>query len=253
MSGRRPLLRMPAVQALLAQAGALALVLLVSLIAEFTIADAVLLQGVTAAVLSRALRMERWWAWIHLLFPPAAAAVHALRLPPWIFLGAFAGLVALYWTSFRTQVPYYPSRRATWDVVAGLLDQRAQAAPAFIDIGSGFGGLVMHLARGRPEGSFAGIELAPLPWLLSVLRARVGRSRARFLRGDYEALDFSRYDVVFAYLSPAAMPALWEKARREMARGSLLLSHEFPVPGKEPDLVVPAAREGGAPLYGWRF
>jgi hypothetical protein len=56
---------------------------------------------------------------------------------------------------------------------------------------------------------------------------------------------------VFAYLSPAAMPALWQKARREMRPGSLLLSHEFPIPGKEADLVL--RPQGGAALYGWRL
>ena len=56
-----------------------------------------------------------------------------------------------------------------------------------------------------------------------------------FLRGDYESLDFADYDAVFAYLSPAAMTALWRKARREMRPGTRLVSNTFAVPGVEPD------------------
>ena len=39
----------------------------------------------------------------------------------------------------------------------------------------------------------------------SRLRAGFAQSRARFLRGDYNDLDFGRYVLVFAYRSPAAM------------------------------------------------
>ncbi|GAC1436513.1 MAG: hypothetical protein NVSMB6_32690 [Burkholderiaceae bacterium] len=57
--------------------------------------------------------------------------------------------------------------------------------------------------------------------------------------------------MVFAYLSPAAMPALWLKAQREMQPGALLLSYEFPVDGRLPDLTV-LPHPQGPPLYGWR-
>ena len=74
----------------------------------------------------------------------------------------------------------------------------------------------------------------------------------RFVRGDYETLDFGDYDVVFAYLSPAVMGALWRKASAEMRPGSLLLSYEFGIGEKAPDVTIePAGR--GPLLYGWRF
>lgn len=256
---RRPPWRIPSVQALAVQLGAFALVLALSFAAariagvELSIAHAVLLQAVIAALLSRLAGMASWWTWIHLLFPPAAAAMHALRLPPVLFLSAFAALLALYWSSFRTQVPYYPSRRAAWEAVVGLLPApRPGKSVSFIDIGSGFGGMAMHVARVRPDAEVEGVELAPLPWLASALRARWLGSRARFSRGDYEALDFGRYDLVFAYLSPAAMPALWAKARREMRPGSLLVSHEFPVPGQQASQVLQTG-QGHPPLFAWRM
>ncbi|WP_460825116.1 class I SAM-dependent methyltransferase, partial [Massilia solisilvae] len=104
----------------------------------------------------------------------------------------------------------------------------------------------------RPDARVEGIELAPLPWLASRLRALLSGSRARFLRGDYERLDFGDYDLVYAYLSPAAMDGLWRKARREMRPGSVLASYEFAIAGQAPDRVlVPqgSARE----LYIWCF
>jgi hypothetical protein len=96
--------------------------------------------------------------------------------------------------------------------------------------------------------------LAPLLWLVSWLRARIVHSRARFIRGDYTHLDFAQYDVVFAYLSPAAMLALWEKSRAEMRPGSMLLSYEFSIPGISADVIVETMPQSeGATLYAWRF
>lgn len=249
---RNTFLRTPALQALLIQSFSFALVLALSMLTEMqlTVAFAALLQGVTAAAISRWRAMAPWWLPIQFLFPVAVVVVLAFRLPSWIFLAAFIALLALYWTTFRTQVPFYPSGRATWNAVDALLP--ADRPLRFIDIGSGFGGLVMHLAARHPESAFTGIELAPLPWLTSVLRSRLLRSGGHFVRGDYHALDFADYDVVFAYLSPAAMPALWRKASAEMRRGTLLLSYEFRIPGIEPHVVhYPVV--GGPALYGWRL
>lgn len=246
----------PAVQALLIQAASLPLVFaFASLLfwmteVQLTIAYAALVQGGIAALLTRLRAMAPWWVIMQFLFPIALLVASVLHLPSWIYLAAFLSLLCLYWTTFRTQVPYYPSTRAVWDAVNGVIPEGRSIR--FIDIGSGFGGLVMYLARLRPESRFIGIESAPLPWFASFLRARLAGSAGQFARGDYVGIDFAEYDVVFAYLSPAAMPALWEKACAEMRHDTLLLSYEFPIPGTDPHFVHQPAEHGPA-LYGWRF
>jgi hypothetical protein len=122
----------------------------------------------------------------------------------------------------------------------------------FVDIGSGLGGLILHLDLCRADCDFIGIEVAPLPWLISWLRALISRRRCRFLLGNYNRLDFSHYDVVFAYLSPAVMSAVWEKARAEMRPETLFISYEFPIAGRNPDSTIrPCATSGE--LYCWRM
>lgn len=251
---RRALSDMPAVRALLIQVVSFALVFLGAAAfgwlpeAGLMMVLAAALQGAIAAVFSRWCRMAPWWPPIQFIFPLAVIAVQALRLPSWFFLTGFLLLLGLFWTTFRTQVPFYPSTPSVWDSIAARLPQSVR----FIDIGSGFGGLVLHLAARRSEGNFCGIELAPLPWLTSWLRAWIRRSDARFIRGDYDRLDLSNYDVVFAFLSPAAMPALWRKASVEMRPGTLLLSYQFSIPDATPDIVDHPV-EGGPALLGWYF
>lgn len=209
-----------------------------------------LLQGGFAGLVTSRSGLAHWWRLIQLAFAPAVLAARELAIAPEVFLAGFLLLLALYWSTFRTQVPYYPSGRAVRKAVAGLLPPGGKARA--IDIGSGFGGLVLELARMRPDAQVEGIELAPLPWLASRVRAAVARSHARFYRGDYEHLDFGRYDLVFAYLSPAAMEGLWHKASREMKPGSVLASYEFTIAQRAPDAVI--VPEGGArKLYVWKF
>jgi hypothetical protein len=212
-------------------------------------------QGLLAAAITWKFRLAAWWRAIQLLFPMAVLATLALQLPSWLFLLLFLILLGLYWSTFRTQVPYYPSNPAVWDAVRQQLPPPA-ADPArplrLIDIGSGLGGLVLYLARVRPDAACEGIELAPLPWLYSWLRARLTGAGARFRLGDYEKLDFAAYDLVFAYLSPAAMAGLWRKAAAEMRPGAMLMSYEFAIHARAPDRTIHAT-EGGVPLYIWYF
>ena len=245
----------PAVAALLLQVAAFPLTLAMTwLLATAGIPmsylSVALIQGLVAAGLSWWRGLASWWRAIQLLFPVALFGAFQLAIPPLAFLAVFLFLLLLYWSTYRTQVPYYPSNRRVGKAVAGLLPDKQ--AVRVIDIGSGLGGLVLDLARRSPAIEATGIELAPLPWLASRLRARLARSRARFIRGDYNGLNFGEFDLVFAYLSPAAMDALWRKAAREMRPGSLLLSYEFNIDDRSPDRIV-YPTEGGPALHIWHF
>jgi hypothetical protein len=227
-----------------------------------SLAVVALIQGLVACLLARWRALAGWWLPIELLFPIAVYGALHLGIEPLWFLAAFLLLLPLYWSTFRTQVPYYPSGRRVWDAVAAQLPQDGQQDRPHhwptdrqihaIDIGSGLGGLVLELARRRPDARFTGIELAPLPWLASRVRARLSGSQARFGLGDYEKLNFADYDLVFAYLSPAAMSGLWRKAAREMRPGTKLLSYEFLITEKQPDLIVTLTGRGPS-LYVWLF
>jgi hypothetical protein len=250
----KSLLRTPAMQAMLIQLCSFPVVLGIAyampLLTELqlTVAVAALLQGAIAAFGSCLCGLALWWLAIQSVFPIALVAMLSLQLPPVVFLVSFIALVGLYWSVFRTQVPFYPSGPAVWQTVCGLLPKGRSIR--FVDVGSGLGGLVLHLSQTRKESTFVGIEIAPLPWLVSLLRSRFLRSGACFSLGDYDQVNFASYDVVFAYLSPAAMPALWQKANSEMRAGTLLLSYEFDIPGVAPHLKNNPADQGPH-LYGW--
>ncbi|HZV98944.1 MAG TPA: class I SAM-dependent methyltransferase [Methylophilaceae bacterium] len=189
----------------------------------------VLMQAILAALVSRCIAMPRWWHAIHFIFPLAVWAMLHWQLPSSIYLYGFVLSVSLFWTTFRSQVPFYPSGAAARRELDRLLPKNRQIS--MVDIGSGLGDLAMHISASRPGSRIVGVEIAPLPWLISRMRAWFRKSSARFDYGDYRKLDFADFDVVFAYLSPAAMTALWQKACTEMRPGTLLISYEFEIEG----------------------
>jgi len=210
-----------------------------------------LAQGAIAAGLSYVWRQPAWWPPLHFGFIPATMLAQQASVPAWVYLAAFLLLVLFYWSTFRTRVPLYLSGRKAWQAVTPLLPQTQ--AFRFIDLGSGLGGVPFYLEPRFPQGRFYGTEVAPAPWLISRLRAGLKRSRVRFMRRDYASLDLAEFDVVFAFLSPAAMPALWQQAQAQMCSGSLFISLSFAVDTRQPDHVVALAEGARHTLYAWRM
>lgn len=151
-------------------------------------------------------------------------------------------MLSLHTASFKNRVPYFPSKTTVWGRVNDFLSSRETTN--FIDLGSGLGGLVLHLKQKNPALTVIGIEMAPLPWLISVLRKKLTKSNANFILGNYQALNLGQYDAIFTYLSPAPMEHLYEKAVREMRTNTLFLSHEFPIPNIKPSYLLDSPDDG---------
>ena len=250
-------LQIPVLKALLVQCSAIPLSVIATglIVQRFEIGSAMiasllLLQGAIAAGITKIFKLAIWWIGMQFFFPITLYYALQIHLPPIFFLAAFLGLLTVYWTTFRTQVPFYPSNETVWAAVLSRMPP--DSSLRFIDIGSGVGGLAMNIAFHRPFYEVTGVEIAPVPWLLSKLRNNIKGLDCLFLRKNYERMDLSCYDVVFAYLSPAAMPKLWKKLEEEMQPGSIFFSYEFIIEGIEPSELIVSA-DNTRPLYMWRF
>ncbi|MBN8759783.1 MAG: hypothetical protein BGO61_03715 [Thiobacillus sp. 65-69] len=211
----------------------------------------VLAQGTLAATLSVLMRQPVWWPPLHFAFLPVALLALRSGLPPGIYLAVFVLLALFFWSTFRTRVPLYLSDRKAWDALAALLP--ADRAFRFIDLGSGLGDVPLQLEKRFPLGCFEGTEIAPALWLISRLRAAIRHSRVIFRRRDYAALDLGAYDIVFAFLSPAAMPALWAQAQTQMREGSVFISLSFGIAGQTPDETISLSGGARHMLHVWRM
>ena len=207
-------------------------------------------EGVGAAVIGMAVGLPRWWMPINLLFFPAGYLLLGLAVPPPVFLGMFCLLLLANGAAWFQRVPLFLSSSRAAAIVLTLLPR--QGGFRFIDLGSGTGSLLTSLVRQRPDGHYTGIELAPLPFLLSRWRA-LHESAINVRWGDFWGTDLADYDVVYAYLSPAPMVRLWEKVRREMRPGSLFVSNGFSIPGAPPARTIRVGDTVRSTLYVWHM
>lgn len=225
-------------------------ILLAILTIDASLFEWVMLQGLLAGLLSFLARLPVWWVPIHLLFMPLIIITLAFEISATWYLLIFLGLLLIYGKSFVTQVPLYLSSETVNRALETVLPQHTQFS--FIDLGSGCGGLLKNLARVHDNGSFHGIESAPIPFVISKLRSLFG-SDYDVRWGDFWKHDFSRYDVVYAYLSPVPMSSLWHKAKKEMRPGSILISNTFIIPGVAPDKSIRLNDFSNSTLYLWRL
>lgn len=240
--------------ALLIQTGSILLVALL-IISQSTITLSIfewgVLQGLLAGLISYCLRMPIWWTSIHLVFIPLSITTLALNISPFWFFIFFLSLLLVYGKTYKTQVPLYLSSKSVNTALKTLLPEQGQFS--FVDLGSGCGGLLNNLASVHRNGIFYGIESAPLPFLISRLRNIFHVSSCKIFWGDFWQYDFSKYDVVYAYLSPIPMESLWHKASKEMRPGSLLISNTFIIPGVTPYKSIELDDFSKSTLYLWKI
>ena len=210
------------------------------------------LHGLVAAESGRRFGLAKWWIPVQLTFPFAVAAALVWQVPGWVYLALFVGLVAVFWNSARGGVPLYLTNTGTKAALAKLLPAKQNFH--FADLGCGLGGPVLALSRERPDGHFTGIESAPALFLAAWLRRHFTETaNARIQFGDFWSRDLGDFDVVYCFLSPVPMPALFEKVKKEMKPGSLLISNSFDVPGRPADEIVDVDDARQTKLHLWRI
>ena len=208
--------------------------------------------GVCAGLLAWATNQPVWWRFIHGAFLPLAWAVNSLDIESGWFLLAFVLLLSIYRGAICGRIPLYLSNSLTATRLAELIEQRQ--ARTVIDIGAGIGSIVARISNKNKCAKISGIENAPLTWFIGMLVTKLFIMKRVYWRyGSFWELEFSGFDIVYAFLSTEPMPKLWEKLRSEMISGSMLVSNSFPVPGIQPALVIEVDDSRGTLLYCYEF
>jgi len=100
------------------------------------------------------------------------------------------------------------------------------------ELGMGWGGLAIAVARRYPDSKVIGFELSPLPWLIAHMRAMaVASSNFVCHNRDFLKADLSDAAIVVCYLSSDVLEKLKPKLERELPVGALVISSTFAVPG----------------------
>ena len=129
---------------------------------------------------------------------------------------------------------FAPTRQT---IVDGMLRlARVTAADIVYDLGSGDGRIVVIAAQ-KYGARGVGIELDPKLVMLSrelAAASEVG-DRVAFVEGDMFTSDISPATVVTLYLSESLNLDLEPKLRKELRKGTRVVSHQFPMGRWKPD------------------
>jgi 16S rRNA A1518/A1519 N6-dimethyltransferase RsmA/KsgA/DIM1 with predicted DNA glycosylase/AP lyase activity len=118
------------------------------------------------------------------------------------------------------------------------------------ELGSGWGGLALKIAKANPQAKVCAFELSLIPWVYSKLFVRA--KNLRFYRKDFFKEDFRRAPCLVCYLFPEAMKRLQEKILLEKFEG-FLVSNTFALRQKEALKVAEVGDLGRSKVYLYRF
>ncbi len=249
--------QLPIIKAFIAQVFGGTIVLLISWLLPNNVISALplltwtLIAGLIAALIGIFFGMAFWWGGINLVFPSSVYLSISLVIPGWVLFVIFAFLVTIYWNSPKG-IPIYLTNGKTCEGIAGLLPSKADVT--FMDIGCGVGGTLGYLSDYQKSGIFMGIESAPIPFFIAKIRFLFARQRNVNLSfGNMWKLNFSDFDVVYAFLSPVPMAQLFRKVRAEMKPGSIFISNSFKVPNEKPTEIIEIDDLRKTKLLVWRL
>jgi hypothetical protein len=123
-----------------------------------------------------------------------------------------------------------------------------------MELGSGWGGIALALARRRPDCTVVGVEGSLFPYLFSRLRLWLPGTpkNIRFVRKNFFTLPLTGTQVVLCYLCNPLMAKLKPKFEAEMPKGACVISSTFPVPGWTAEKTVKIEKMWSTEIYLYR-
>ncbi len=150
----------------------------------------------------------------------------------------FISIIFAYLTvsaGFMHTSPAVPScgkvKKAIIEEAASMLKETS--SQIVMDLGSGWGTLLLPLAKRFPNHKFIGVERGFLPYWTSVWRSRRLKNLV-FLRQDFFETDISKADIIFVFLLNSTMAKLTAKIKNEMKADSRVIANRFPMKDTEP-------------------
>ena len=168
-----------------------------------------------------------------------------MTIETWVLIFALAAIAAVFAWTLMTGSPPTPTSRAVRRTILATLPARLpgdQAAEVY-ELGAGWGGLALAMARRYPDRQIIGMELSPLPWLVSLILTALNRpANLTLRRADFLNADLSGASLVVCYLSADVLARLRPQLERQLRPGALIVSNTFAIEGWRP-LESHAARD----------
>jgi len=142
------------------------------------------------------------------------------------------GTAVVIWSLWNGITPMPSSKKAKNAILSCIPKEKAGK---IYELGSGWGTLIIPLAKHNPQSQVIGFETSPIPYFASLVRAKIsGVKNLCIQRKDFHRVSLEDATCIVCYLFPNAMNQLKEKMERELKEGVAVISNTFAVPGWTP-------------------
>ena len=126
-------------------------------------------------------------------------------------------------------------KKAMLEDISKILEKHKRQT--VIDLGSGWGALLLPLAQKFPNHRFVGIEYDYIPYLVSRFRSRKLKN-VRFYRENFFNANISNADIILLFLLTRTMPKVKIKFQSEAKKGVWIYTNRFLLPGMKAEKEV---------------
>lgn len=141
------------------------------------------------------------------------------------------GLEHLVYAAFGVSPPL-PSGKKLADAVVQQIAVDCPGAKTIVDIGSGWGTMVLNVAKEFPNATVIGLEIMPTPFICSCIQGRSIKNATFRLGNAFKFLQKKehRFDVGITYLIPHEM----KEVDKFLSQFKILIVLDFPIPARTP-------------------
>jgi hypothetical protein len=147
----------------------------------------------------------------------------------------FTLVISVVIWSIKNGISPMPSTAVAKKALLALLPEKLEGK--IYELGSGWGTLLIPLAKKFSSCQIIGFETSPLPYLYSKLRC-MSCSNVQLHYQDFFSANLKEADLVVCYLYLGAMEKLKTKLEVELQPGALVVSNTFAIHGWIPERVL---------------
>jgi hypothetical protein len=169
-----------------------------------------------------------------------------------LILFIFIAGASIVWSTLKVGISPMPSSHKARHAMFQLVEETEGGS--IYDLGSGWGHLVIRLAKQYPKREIVAYELSLLPWCITLLfKKLLGLSNLTVHRENFLNADLSGASVLLCYLHSPTMTAIKKKLDREANEDLYLISHNFALPSESAIKVIPVDDFYKSPVYLYRL
>lgn len=152
-----------------------------------------------------------------------------------LIIAAFVIILSLMFYEKKTGIPSIPTLPWVRKKIIEALKSRFDAEKEwkFAELGCGWGGINLDLAKNFTKSDVIGFEISIFPYFLSKIRAFMTSKRIKIFNKSFFEADLSQFNVLVCYLGPSILERL-KPQFANLSLGTVIISPSFPIAGWEP-------------------